>query len=155
MGLYLLGLGSLLILAMLLCIIIMFMVEPAGNIRFPVIGRGKWSLDLLAGRGLTLACGVLSLAAGAFFIAGGQVPYYLGDSELRMQMILLGGVSLSVGPLAFIGYALQFVRRYFALSLVCTTAVALSAFWSIGILGAIIGVSAIFFVAISKDEFLN
>lgn len=153
LGFYLMGLGSFLILATLLFVTIRIMVESADKTQLPALGKGRRSLDLFAGRTLTLACGILSLAVGVFIFTDGQFPYYFEDSELRMQIKMLGGLSLLVGPLSFVGYILQFVRRHFTFSLVCTIAAAISAFWMIGILGAILGVSAVFFVAISKEEF--
>ena len=152
LGLFLLGLSGLLVIAASLRLFGPW-TESASWSKPPGFKRRAHHLDLLAGRGLTLACGVLSLAAGVFFIANGRAPDYYYDIELSLQMNWWGGLSLFLGSIAFVGYALQFARRYFAYSLICTVVAAFSAFWGVGVPGGIIGVGAAFFAAISRDDF--
>lgn len=152
LGLFLLGLSGFLAGAAMLYVISLERASTT-KVQSRGIGSGRRSLDLLVGRNLTLASVILALAGGVFFIADGEVPYYYDSIQLSMETHLWGGLSLTLGTVAFLGYALQSAKRYFTLGLICTIAAPISAFWAIGILGGVVGIGATFFVVISKGEF--
>ena len=153
LGQFLLGVSGIQILMVSLSVLRLSGKPVAHVDPFPIWARRR-NLDIVAGENLALACGVLALAGGIFFIIKGQVPPYYGDFGHSMQMSWLAQSQI-LGPIGILGYALQRLRRYFTFSLICTIAATFSAFFVIGYMGGFIGLGAIFLVAISKDDFLN
>jgi len=154
LGLYLLGLGCLQLIVAILYIE-MFARESVSLAATMSKWGAKHNLDLVVGRNLTLACGILSLAGGIFFIAKGQTPPYY-ESQVGLE-IMWGGLvmGLILGPLAILAYGFQYQERHFAFSVFFTVAVALSTFYIIGYLGGLLGMLAVFFVVLSNGEFLD
>jgi hypothetical protein len=153
LGLFLLGLGGLQLLVVALYVS-HFRVSSASPAAAVSIW-GRRNLDLVAGRNLTLACGILSLAGGIFFLAKGQTPPYYGTYsglEIQWSGLMMG---LILGPVAILAYGFQHMGRHFTFSLLCTIAVTFSVFYIIGYLGGLVGVLAAVFVIMSKDEFLS
>lgn len=149
LGLFLLGFSGLQLLGVALYVGMLSRKSGNHNV------SERRNLDLVVGSSLTLACGILTLAGGIFILLKGLTPPYNG--EFNWLEIQWGGVVLGLvlGPMAILAYALQYLERHFIFSLLCTIAVVFSASYLIGVIGALLSVSAVTLLVFAKDEFLD